>query len=935
AEGPRWLSASPVRTAADYGRAEPAATPEGEFLAWVQSESRWQPLIDAFQGSQRYKPVVNGTVIRPHIERADFKRTLSMMRFKGDADAVFDLIVAGRQADGQAAERERPGADAHGSRDCMYLSDLRRYKDRQAPRAMELITGGGGAIELFVGALQRRRGTLLRGWRMDLDKSGLGKVAFGSFAAACRKYDLGEHCKGMWKSMCPTGGMLLFSELAPQESENIEAFVDAAGKTTGYDLGKAWEFIDACRWNSVSFDDFERGAQDMGFTGDCRLLFDGIEVEGTRRVTRDDLVYLENLSQNPALAARRKLKNNTGALTDLISWVQSEGGGAENFVAQLGQRKISLSELEAHLAARGFPFAAREAAIQGRASKSTGEHGGAAAPLAPAPATAEDAPEAPPPPGGPLARAGAAAAAPPGAPAPHPAAPEGLGRLAPRGAPAAATASRAPSPAGSEAADSLGPRGAASPSGAASSGAASPSGAAKRADPAGILHSASTHSTLTRKRRRLRHAVVRILRLLFLWMPVLNVALILAFGAALSLTQERHFIKSCNVMAAAITGGAIVDGEPIQRLDSVLSKAMASVMAAFGISVFGFVIAALKHSVMCPVMEALGHSRGSHSARGAAVWMVVFTISTGLAHLVIALALMWPVAVLEGWKLKEALKMTIVIATGGGKTLSKTLLRLLGCFCVFIPAALLFAMGFVALADMACTGWISSDCFWSALPNVSSGAATVYTGPQPPKEGLWLYVQTVTSSMGFFVLSVALFISEDIFDVIWKQTGVSLRRPGHPRSRLPALGPARRGARVGRGLAPRGRLLVVRLGAAGRGAVHGRRRLHRARQQARRHARRRGQHCAVGAVGGAHGAPAIEPVMDLLGMSLPRLGEIELDLFGASGDEGPPARERSESSGLSWASTGSSDESEETSSSRSSRGDEGGLAQRPSASSAR
>jgi len=373
AEGPRWLSASPVRTAADYGRAEPAATPEGEFLAWVQSESRWQPLIDAFQGSQRYKPVVNGTVIRPHIERADFKRTLSMMRFKGDADAVFDLIVAGRQADGQAAERERPGADAHGSRDCMYLSDLRRYKDRQAPRAMELITGGGGAIELFVGALQRRRGTLLRGWRMDLDKSGLGKVAFGSFAAACRKYDLGEHCKGMWKSMCPTGGMLLFSELAPQESENIEAFVDAAGKTTGYDLGKAWEFIDACRWNSVSFDDFERGAQDMGFTGDCRLLFDGIEVEGTRRVTRDDLVYLENLSQNPALAARRKLKNNTGALTDLISWVQSEGGGAENFVAQLGQRKISLSELEAHLAARGFPFAAREAAIQAARNEPGGD----------------------------------------------------------------------------------------------------------------------------------------------------------------------------------------------------------------------------------------------------------------------------------------------------------------------------------------------------------------------------------------------------------------------------------------------------------------------------------------------------------------------------------------------------------------------------------
>jgi hypothetical protein len=361
---PRWLSPSPTRTAADYGRVDPAATPEGEFLAWVQSESRWQPLIDAFQDSQRYKPVVNGAVVRPRMERADFRRALSMMKFKGDADAVFDIIVADRQAEGQPADRDRTAVDAQGSRDYMYLIDLRRYKDRQAPRAMELITGGGGAIEVFVGALQKRRGTLLRGWRMDLDKNGLGKVTFGSFAAACRKYDLGDHCKGMWKSLCPTGGMLLFSDLAPQEADNIEAFVDAAGRATGYDLGKAWEFIDADRGNSVSFGDFERGAQALGFPGDCRLLFDGIEVEGIRRVTREDVVYLENLSQNPALAARRKLKNNTGALTDLISWVQSEGGGAESFVAQLGQRKISLSELEAHLAARGFPFAAREAATQ-------------------------------------------------------------------------------------------------------------------------------------------------------------------------------------------------------------------------------------------------------------------------------------------------------------------------------------------------------------------------------------------------------------------------------------------------------------------------------------------------------------------------------------------------------------------------------------------
>lgn len=264
------------------------------------------------------------------------------------------------------------------------------------------------------------------------------------------------------------------------------------------------------------------------------------------------------------------------------------------------------------------------------------------------------------------------------------------------------------------------------------------------------------------------------------------------------------------------------------------------------------------------------------------------------------------------------------------KPLSRTALKFLGCFCIFIPLALLFAMGIVSLADVACTGWTSSDCFWSALPNVSSGAATIYAGPEPAKEGVWLYVLTVTSSMGFFVLSVAVYISEDIFDVVWDRTGA-----GVPRSRgggvalLVAFSALGIPALVVLLSVPLGGLLAwaedwafmdgfwwsvsAQLG-GGLSMVDV--------KFARLGGRLVGTLAAAGSIGQSvlsvelSGAPVMEPVMELLGMTLPDLEEIELDLWGPTAPED-------------WALD------LETNSSRSSGGDERGLAQSPAASSAR
>jgi hypothetical protein len=205
-----------------------------------------------------------------------------------------------------------------------------------------------------------------------------------------------------------------------------------------------------------------------------------------------------------------------------------------------------------------------------------------------------------------------------------------------------------------------------------------------------------------------------------------------------------------------------------------------------------------------------------------------------------------------------------------------------------------------------------------------------------------MYVQTVTSGMGFFVLSVAVYISEDIFDVIWDKAGLSM--PGSLGGGvvvliafsalgipalvflnavpLAALLARAEGwtfmngfwwsvsAQLGGGLSMVGDDVdFTQLGSKLIGTL-----------------------AAAGSIGQSvvsvelSGAPIMEPVMELLGMTLPDLEEIELDLFGSlSGGEGLPAREYSGSSLLSWASLGSSDE--ETSSSGSSGSDEEVLAE--------
>jgi len=153
----------------------------------------------------------------------------------------------------------------------------------------------------------------------------------------------------------------LFADVAPEEAENVEALVDAAGN----DLSMAWDVIDIHRSHSLTLDEFQRGAQKLGFQGDCRAIYDGITITHYSRLTRVDLVYLGKLGLGVSRTSKRKPQLGAGA--DLVAWVRRECGGADNFVAQLGltasgRETMSTEDFEAHLIAFGYPFDVRQAA---------------------------------------------------------------------------------------------------------------------------------------------------------------------------------------------------------------------------------------------------------------------------------------------------------------------------------------------------------------------------------------------------------------------------------------------------------------------------------------------------------------------------------------------------------------------------------------------
>ncbi|CAK0791676.1 unnamed protein product, partial [Prorocentrum cordatum] len=105
----------------------------------------------------------------------------------------------------------------------------------------------------------------------------------------------------------------------------------------GFDLDRLWSFLTTGIQGRagklyVTMHEFVRGSHTLGFGGNARLLFRGLDAEGRGQLWRRDLEALQ------LLAPRQHQAQHHGAppqICELRAWAQ-ELGGTDRFLAMVG-----------------------------------------------------------------------------------------------------------------------------------------------------------------------------------------------------------------------------------------------------------------------------------------------------------------------------------------------------------------------------------------------------------------------------------------------------------------------------------------------------------------------------------------------------------------------------------------------------------------------
>lgn len=343
------------------------------FHIWATG--KWDVLRGLFKFDHKPK----GSV-RRKVSANEFVSFVRGHGFEGNAVRVFAEI---QQMGPQQQELSQASMLATGlttqdvveaERDGITLPQLTMFQKR----LQGVASGMDGAVEgspvaQFVDFLRKKRGCILRAWRLDLDARGAGRVTRGEFVSSCKTMLGPTEARQLWTSLRPTGGPepLEMSELDAEESANINKFAESLWSNFGFDLDRAWAIIEPCGRGNASIEEFVQGVKSLGFEGNAKILFNGLNASGLGRLWRNEFDYMH------VFASKNKLAHSAPSIRALGSWVQSQFDDAEAFLTQLGfvagprehgnpgikpVVKLTVSDLAARLTALGYPGDALHAA---------------------------------------------------------------------------------------------------------------------------------------------------------------------------------------------------------------------------------------------------------------------------------------------------------------------------------------------------------------------------------------------------------------------------------------------------------------------------------------------------------------------------------------------------------------------------------------------
>jgi len=283
--------------------------PVQKFAQW--SAGKW----DVLHGYFGYQEQNGCYVGRDSLTCDQFVRFVRSLGFEGNAVRVFaEIHREGPQADrakaGKINEKDEIEIDDEPERDEITLPQMQRFDRRCRQIISDLGKGDeGSSANRLVRLLKQHRGNLLRAWRMDLDIRGSGLVSFSDFTAACKTLGIANEAKQIWLSFRPlekekegyrkhrgSSAPLMFSELDTEEATNVQQFAECLWNQFGLDLDKAWARIDMCGRKCVTMEEFVQGTKKLGFEGNAKLLFRGLDIGGLGRLWKNEFEYIKVLA---------------------------------------------------------------------------------------------------------------------------------------------------------------------------------------------------------------------------------------------------------------------------------------------------------------------------------------------------------------------------------------------------------------------------------------------------------------------------------------------------------------------------------------------------------------------------------------------------------------------------------------------------------------
>lgn len=237
------------------------------------------------------------------------------------------------------------------------LSDLAGTNSRiRSPKKCPLAEAARDMRRTFLQFCRDRRGSGLRVWRLDIDKRGLNRVPYLDFKNATLQMGLTlDEMRLVWEAYRPSSSGTLstpleFWEFDPAEWANLNNLLELLWEKFHFDIDQIWSYFDSSDDGNVDLAEFEAGAKRIGFTGNAKHIFYGMDTAGSGRLWKEELHYLNILQPES-----HGHPEDSPLVKELKAWVEEKFQSTEVLCDKLGMR-FGGESMTVHSLARKLHF---------------------------------------------------------------------------------------------------------------------------------------------------------------------------------------------------------------------------------------------------------------------------------------------------------------------------------------------------------------------------------------------------------------------------------------------------------------------------------------------------------------------------------------------------------------------------------------------------